>query len=228
MRLRQTIALLCPLVLAATVAYADDVKVPAEKDGKPLTNEDGDADLAVSMTHTTSADPARRDVVESRAEEVREAQGHRWSAAPLLGYGTNDLNVGLGARVGYTFDTPVYVGGTFLYHFGTDNVAVGPGVTESQARVYYPATEVGYDVGLGPVLLRPYGGVGVLFRQTSVTTNGLQASNTNTSLTVYPGVTAEYLLPRTPVFVGGDARVLLPLENESTSLSVFATTGVKL
>jgi hypothetical protein len=199
--------------------------------GKKVTNKDEDLDVSVSsQTRTTSAEPQRRDVIESRAEEVREGQGKRWSAAPLLGYGTNDLGIGLGARAGYTFETPIYVGGTFLYHFGTDNVGnLGAvGVTENRTRFYYPAAEVGYDIGVGPVLVRPYGGVGLLFGRSSVTTNGINATGTDNTLMVYPGVTAQYLFPRSPIFVGGDARVLLPFENESASFNIYATAGLQM
>jgi hypothetical protein len=199
--------------------------------GKKVTNKDEDLDVSVtSQTRTTSAEPPRRDVVESRAEEIREAQGKRWSAAPLLGYGTNDMGLGLGARAGYTFETPIYVGGSFLYHFGTDNVgsAAAFGVTENRRTFYYPAVEAGYDIGIGPVLVRPYGGLGILFAHDSVTTNGQSASGTENALMLYPGVTAQYLFPRSPFFVGGDTRVLLPFAKQGAAFNIFATAGLQM
>ena len=200
--------------------------------GKKIENKDSDLDMSVSETKTTSAEqPAKRDVIESRAEEVRDVEGKRWSAAPLLGYGTADLKFGIGARAGYTFETPIYVGGTFLYHFGNSSVVspAGASVVEADRRFYYPAAEVGYDVGIGPVLVRPYGGAGVLFARTSLTSNGaVSDSATDKQLMIYPGVTAQYILPRSPLFLGGDMRVLLPLEGESAAFSLFATAGLTM
>lgn len=184
--------------------------------------------MSVSQTTTTSLEQPPKDVVESRAEEVREAQGKRWSVAPLLGYGTGRLNFGMGARAGYTFETPFYVGATFMYHFGDDGFATGQGVTDSSRSFYYPAGEVGYDVGIGPVLVRPYAAAAILFNRTSITTNGVSNSVTNSELIIYPGVTAQYILPKTPVFVGGDMRAVLPLEGEAASFSLFATAGLSM
>jgi len=198
--------------------------------GKKVENKDSDLDVSVSETQTTSAEqtPPRRDVIESRAEEVREGEGKRWSVAPLLGYGTADLKFGMGARAGYTFETPVYVGGTFLYHFGNSNLVTGTGVTESDRRFYYPAVEAGYDIGVGPVLVRPYGGMGVLFARTSVTANGISETSTDKQLMIYPGATAQFIFPNSPLFVGGDMRLLLPLEGESAAFSLFATAGLTM
>jgi hypothetical protein len=191
--------------------------------------------MTVGETKTTSAEPqtgaAKPDVVESRAEEVREVQGKRWSVAPLLGYGTADLKFGVGARAGYTFETPIYVGGTFLYHFGNSTVVspAGASVVESDRRFYYPAAEIGYDIGVGPFLIRPYGGASILFIRTAVTTNNVTSDSvTDKQLMIYPGVTAQFILPRSPLFVGADMRALLPLEGENASFSLFATAGLTM
>jgi hypothetical protein len=201
--------------------------------GKKVENKDEDLDTSVGTTKTTSAEPqpARRDVAESRAEEVREIEGKRWSVAPLLGYGTADLKFGLGARGGYTFETPIYVGGTFLYHFGNSSVTspTGTSVVEADRRFYYPAAEVGYDFGFGPLLVRPYGALGVLFIRSELTANGITSgTTTDKQLMIYPGITAQYILPRSPLFLGADMRVLLPLEGENASFSMFATAGITM
>ncbi len=197
--------------------------------GKKGENKDSDLDKTVGQTTTTSAEqPPKADVAESRAEEVRRVEGKRWSVAPLVGYGTADLKVGLGARAGYTFETPIYVGGTFLYHFGNGTVDAVNGVSTAERRFYYPAGEVGYDISAGPLLFRPYAGVGVLFAKTELTVNGITDSATDKQLMIYPGATAQYLFPRSPIFVGADARVLLPLEGENPSFSMFATAGLSM
>jgi hypothetical protein len=209
-------------------AKAEKAKKDATDTGqKTLQQKDEDLDMAIGEATTTAAE--KRDVVESRAERRREVEGKRWNVAPLFGYATNDLNVGMGARGGYTFETPVYVGGTFLYHFGADTVAVAPGVrTETSTSFYYPGIEAGYDIGIGPVLVRPYGGAALLFGRTSTTINAISGSDTSTSLMLYPGVTAQYIFPDSPVFVGGDTRVLLPLENVKPAFSLLATAGLTL
>jgi hypothetical protein len=197
--------------------------------GQHVANEDGDTDIRVSTTQTTSANPERRDILESRPEARREGEGRHVSVAPLFGFGTNDLGVGLGARAGYTFDTPVYLGGTFLYHFGTDNSVAGTGLTESHSRFMYPAAELGYDFGIGAVLIRPYVGGGILFGSTSSRTlAGVERSASERPGIVYPGVTGQYIFHRSPVFVGGDTRLLIPLVDRTPSFALLATGGLLL
>ena len=77
-----------------------------------IRNEDADTDLAVGTTRTTgAARPGERtDVIESRPEERRKVDNDRFTLAPMFGYGSRDLNLGVGARAGYTFrNVPVYV-----------------------------------------------------------------------------------------------------------------------
>jgi hypothetical protein len=199
--------------------------------GEKAVNKDEDLDMAVGKTVTTAAaPPGTRDVIESRAEERREGEGRRVTVAPLAGYGFNGLGFGAGVRGGYTFDYPIYVGGTFMYHAGSeDNPVSGPGIVASNSRLFYPGIEAGYDVGIGPVLVRPYVGTGILFGRLSTTDiNGVGTSQTETALMFYPGVNAHYIIARSPVFVGGDARVLLPLQNQGVSLNLLATAGLHL
>lgn len=197
--------------------------------GQKAVNKDEDLDVAIGKAETTSAQPGTRDVIESRAEARREGEGRRITAAPLAGYGGAGLGVGVGARAGYTFDIPVYVGATFMYHAGKDGQDTRAGVTDSSNAFYYPGAEVGYDIGLGPVLVRPYVGAGVLLgRFSTTTTNGIESTNTEKALMVYPGVTAHYIIGRSPVFVGADARVLLPFENQAAAPSLFGTAGLHL
>lgn len=185
--------------LAAT-SFADERHVKVE-------NKDRDADTRVSTTRTTAANyDSRRDVVESRAEARRDVRGDRWTLAPQVGAATAGYGFGVGARVGYTFRTPVYVGANFMYHTGNDDRGL--------ERAYYPSAEVGYDIGAGPMLIRPYGGVGALMRDGA----------TNTGL-VYPALTVAYLIPDSPVFVGADGRLLVPFEGNS-AVSVAGTAGV--
>ncbi len=199
--------------------------------GQELVNGDDDTDIAIGRATITSADPSRRDVIESRPEERREVEGKRVTAAPLFGYATNDLNLGVGARAGYTFDVvPFYVGGSFLYHTGETTDASAPGTADVHKRFVIPAAEVGYDFGIGPLLARPYVGGGLLLRRTSVdAVNNLPATaNTDSAFLLYPGATVQYFIARTPVFVGGDTRVYIPFAKEGAALGLMATAGLSL
>jgi hypothetical protein len=150
------------------------------------------------------------------------------SIAPLLGYGTEGFNVGLGLRAGYTLTNHIYLGGTFVYHFVSDQSMAG---AQASARVFYPAAEVGYDFHIKRVTLRPYGGAGVLFG--SVSTNlallgrSASTSSSSSSFSVYPGVMAAWEIPNTQAFVGGDARLVLDFDGGDPSFGVFATGGVR-
>ncbi|MBX3187989.1 MAG: hypothetical protein KF819_13280 [Labilithrix sp.] len=237
MKLTRCVVLAIPLLLTPSLAFAEE-RAPTKAEstkttnaqtarGKAPRNEDG----KIGTTRTTAAETMipRRDVAENRADERREVQGKRWTAAPLVGYATNDMNVGVGARAGYTFETPIYVGGAFVYHFGERNSAVTPAaLTETNTRFYAPAAEVGYDIGVGSVLLRPHLGAAILIEQSATTVNGRTASNTTTTPMLYPGLSAQYMFPQSPLFVGGDTRVYVPLENMSPAFSVMATVGASL
>ena len=196
-----------------------------------IRNEDGDTDLAVGTTQTTGAvrPGERSDVIESRPEERRKVAEDRFALAPLIGYGSRDLNLGVGVRAGYTFrNTPVYVGGNFMDHNGESSAVATGG--EAHTRFYYPSAEVGYDFGIGPMLLRPYVGAGVLFGSGSTSGGAPPASiprSTDTAALVYPGATVHYLIPQTPGFVGADSRVLIPTEGNA-AIAAFLTGGLNL
>jgi hypothetical protein len=130
----------------------------------------------------------------------------------LLGYGFKDgVDFGLGVRGGYTLPMNVYLGGTFMYHFGKSE---GP----ASVNVYYFGAEGGYDIQAGPVVVRPYLGLGPAFAHGSVG----NLSNTDTKFGVWPGATVLY--PIENFYVGGDARVLIV--SDFTAFSLFATGGV--
>jgi hypothetical protein len=211
--MKTTLSLSLAVVVLAFAGSAS-AREKTKKTTSTVVTDDG---TRVSTTRTTSAttDPEypyyRRDVVESRADYRRRIEGKHWTLAPMVGYGSNGLGVGVGGRLGYTFATPIYIGGNFVYHAGAD--------TTPRIHAYYPSAEFGYDFGVDTVLLRPYGGVGVLFRGGDVPT-------TNTGL-VYPGFTFHWLIPRSPAFLGADARVLLPFDG-GAALAVMGTVGANL
>lgn len=204
---------------------ANDAKKKASDAGKST------GDTAVGTTQTTAAYTPTRDTAEGRMAMPKNADvADKWSVEPLIGFGTNDFNFGVGARAGYTFKTPVYVGGTFMWYGGETNSGVSPNaVTESKSNFYYPGVEAGYDFGFkGRFLVRPYGGVGILFDRERNTVNDVSVSDTGSALMIYPGVTGRYNIPRTPAYVGGDTRLLIPLENKGASYQLFFVAGVSM
>ena len=100
-----------------------------------------------------------------------------------------------------------------MYHTGSDNATV---------YTHYPSGELGYDIGVGPMLLRPYAGLGAMFGERRIA-NGQR--DTLTTGVVYPGLTAHYLIPRSPAFLGADGRVLVPFEGEA-GVGVSGTAGL--
>ena len=172
--------------------------------------------ILVASTLTASA---------SFAQALGDTSG--LSAAVLAGYGTNNLNLGFGARVGYTLPAiPIYIGGTFLYHLGTSESSTIPSFTggapttiDSSSSLYYFGAEGGYNISLGPVALRPYVGIGAATATVSI----LGVSASATDFAIWPG--AVLLVPVGPVFVGGDARVLHAGDNNY--FGMFGTVGMK-
>ncbi len=148
------------------------------------------------------------------------------SIAPLLGYATNHANFGIGVRGGYTLPMHLYVGGTVVYHFGTSNdvPSFGGKTVTASAHILYPGVEVGYDIHAGPVIVRPYGGVGLGVALVSLG----DESDSKSSLALWPGCQVTYDIPRSPVFVGGDARLLVMTSGGDPSFGMFATAGMRL
>lgn len=152
------------------------------------------------------------------------------SAAALLGYGFRDpAGIGLGVRAGYTLPVKVYVGGTFVYHFGsTYDTTFG----KASQSVLYFGVEGGYEMEAGPVLVRPYLGLGDMIGSSSIPptcapTIGCIGGDTSFgSFVFWPGATVLY--PLDDFFVGGDARfAIVTSQSSATVFSVFATAGLR-
>jgi hypothetical protein len=151
------------------------------------------------------------------------------SAALLLGDGFRDyFNVGIGARAGYTLPMGVYVGGTFVYHLGKNEPMLGG---DSKVNVYYFGAEGGYEMGAGPLTLRPYAGIGyaiAAFSRPGYSIGSVPlppVSGSEGKGALWPGVTA--IFPIGNLFVGGDARYVVVLDAEDVNaFCIFATGGM--
>jgi hypothetical protein len=142
------------------------------------------------------------------------------SAGLLLGNGFKDgYNLGFGARAGVTLPVvPLYVGGTFIYHLGkTDSTVIG----DITNRLFYFGAEGGYETGAGPVILRPYLGLGYASATTSLAGGSVSSSR----FAIWPGATA--LISLVGFFVGIDGRYVIVTDSNSfNAFSLFATGGI--
>jgi hypothetical protein len=137
----------------------------------------------------------------------------RPSLLATVEWGTKDLDVGLGARLGYTLSPGIYLGGMFEYWFGenqTDIPLEGP--ASDREHGWDALAIVGYDIGpTSNVLFRPFAGGGVLRGSSEFCSSGGTGTETCASTSrsgaigTVGGLLAVHLAP---VMLGGEARLL--------------------
>ena len=167
-----------------------------------------------------TSDPPVATIDEAPAPEPIDT---RFYVDAMLGLGSEQLNLGIGARGGKTFDNHLYVGGLFVYHLGTSaSASVGGTMVTSSASGFYIGPEAGYDIQLLPsVVLRPYLGLGFADASVSSSTGGSASSS---ELSIWPGVAAHYQLAGSKYVLGGDFRIVTG--PWGTSLGLFVTGGM--
>lgn len=149
-----------------------------------------------------------------------------YTASAGLDEGAPDpMGPALGLRAGLTLPmTDLYLGGLFLYHFG-DSVDLPGG--EASNSSYMLGAEVGYELGFGPLVLRPSLGVGTL--QSSVSVDSGVASleaDSEGALYVSPGAA---LMVKLGLLVGAEIRYnIIGNENVPNSVSILGTLGLAL
>lgn len=120
-----------------------------------------------------------------------------------------------GLRAGVTIPlTPLYVGGLFLYHTGE---TIDEDNRELTSSSYMVGGEVGYELGLGPIVLRPNLGIGYH--------NGdLDELTDRGSVYLSPGINAMIVLG---LMVGAELRYnAIVNDNVKDSISILGTLGV--
>lgn len=150
------------------------------------------------------------------------------AASALLGYSTDELNLGVGLRVGKPlFVRHLYVGGTFVYQFGSSYGAQTPaGPVEASTSAFYMGPEVGYEFRLSSFVVRPYAGIGIASLRTSTSApGGTSFSMSVEKLVIWPGATAVYAIKDSPWFVGADTRLLTVPGGPALGLFAFAGMG---
>lgn len=179
---------------------------------------------AAAVSATALAQEPPPDAPSEAAAPPPAALGKGLSAAGLIGNGFEDgVNLGIGARLGYNLER-IYLGGTFVYHFGESRDASVLGSSyDVSVNVYYFGGELGYDFAAGPVLIRPYAGFGSGTARACVE----DTCDSESRAYIAPGGALLYPVHQT-IFVGADARFVIPLdddENDFDHLALFATLG---
>jgi hypothetical protein len=180
------------------------------------------APSALAQTSTTATTHAASPSYAGAGDDPNLLDPTGWSAAAMLGFAFNDIGFGIGARGGYTLDNHVYLGGTLLYHFGQNDVSA-----------FLIGAEGGYDFTAGPVVIRPYLGLGVSVVSVNVPTYALPGGGTagggsasSSNVALWPGCTVLYPIPGNERwFVGGDARILII--NDFNTFALFALGGLR-
>jgi hypothetical protein len=148
-----------------------------------------------------------------------------------LGYGSNDLSIGIGVRAGKMLTDRIYVGGTGVYHLGHEIASSSAlGYTSSASMsAFYIGPEVGYDFHFAPVTVRVYSGLGIIwFHVTSKTSGpGIPTSSADAStnkFVIWPGATVFYPLPESSFFIGGDLHFVTVPDGPAAELFALAGT----
>lgn len=150
----------------------------------------------------------------------------RWRVDAMLGLGSDNLNVGFGARFGKTLDNHVYIGGLAVYHVGETVTTTGGSASE---HALYIGPEVGYEISLDrylPMTIRPYLGIGMAtaWGTSSASTTGMSTSASQSQFAIWPGVAAYHRFTDTNYMLGGDLRVVTVPDGSSFGLFVIAGT----
>ncbi len=167
---------------------------------------------SASIEPLPGASPQSADTAAAPSDGAASAPNDSgWSAAALAGNGFEDgVNMGVGARLGVT-TSRLYLGGTFVYHFGETRTATLLGSSaDVSVNIWYFGGEAGYDFSAGPVVLRPYGGFGI------GTARGCIGNVCDNDSRAYIAPGLALIAPLSDsVFVGGDARFVVPLDDDS-------------
>lgn len=139
----------------------------------------------------------------------------------------NPYGPGLGLSAGVTLPLSLYVGASFDYFFGaTTSFSAGPEVSRTSSQLL---GRVGYDLGLGPLTVRPELGLGALFGNVKV--EGGPPDTAHSDLTANGTV----LAPAVEAFIGlgllnlnAEARYELVAGNNSNALVLGLGLGVSL
>jgi hypothetical protein len=164
-----------------------------------------------------------------RAEAGYPAAALSWSHGQMNGgarYGSDNLNLGLGARGGYTLPNGVYLGGMFDYFIGEhQTLSMGGTNVTADAHMWDIGAEGGFDFSLtDTVMVRPFLGLGIAEASAEVCMDAvggptcISGSNSDTFIEV--GGLINYVSGQ--LMFGGDVRLLAA---EGSSLVIGGHVG---
>lgn len=146
----------------------------------------------------------------------------------------NYLAAGVGARVSYTFAAPVRlsVGVEGVYHFGFARTAAplfsGLEVTHGHRAVYVGGT-LGWDIIVGPLIVRPYALAGVTV--SAVECRGcIGVAEATEATDGVVGTGLALILTASVVYFGVDARVMAAFQRGQghVASALYGTLGVRI
>ena len=151
-----------------------------------------------------------------------------WGSSTGTQYETvNGYGPGLGLSAGVTLPLSLYIGASFDYFFGeTVSFDAGPDVSRASSQLL---ARVGYDLGLGPVTLRPELGLGGLFSKVKVEGGEPETSDreiTANGTVLAPAVEAFFGLSL--LNVNAEARYELVAGDNSNALVLGLGLGLTL
>jgi hypothetical protein len=135
--------------------------------------------------------------------------------------GDQDLNPygpGLGLRAGVTLPMSLYLGGSFDYFAGETDEGV---IYDSSAASYQLMANVGYDLGFGPLTLRPVLGLGYA----NATFEGLE-DDSSSDFVLAPG--AELIIGLGLLSVGAEVRYNKVFADDRDGVVLGVGLGISL
>ncbi len=207
-------------------------KAPAEKRAGAATRAPeksvgptNDATEAEPDRASPEEKPVRRITVAAIAGVGINETKIKDEAGNELKEGVGTQGVGIGIRGGYTLPIKIYVGAAFVYHLGGSK---DKDQVKYSGSTLYLGPEVGYDLDVGPVIVRPYVGLGYGTAKAKAEVGGNSIDRSEGGLAFWPGVMARY--PIDAFFVGADARYALVTGTDKITnaggVGVFATVGM--
>jgi hypothetical protein len=143
----------------------------------------------------------------------------------------NPYFLGLGIRGGYELDMKIFLGAGFVYHLGesfestvNNTSGVTAGTATSRQNYMLAFAEVGYDIWVDRLIIRPsmWLGMGFAVVDPYMTTPGV---HTISDFMFAPGLNLIYVLDG--IYIGGDARYVAVTADGVQGLDFFFMIGLR-
>lgn len=143
--------------------------------------------------------------------------GFRYGAEMMDG-DVNPWGVGLGIDAGFTLPNAVYVGGVAEYFFG-EEADLGIGTLDT--NIWQIMAEGGYDLGAGPLVIRPKLGAGIANWRAELCLEGFSCDDqSSTDFALAPGAAVMLFLPM--LSLSADVRYEFVFAEETGKALIFS------